>query len=241
MRIYGGNTMKIHFVQHVPFEGPAAIKDWALERGHSLSRTALFDNESPPAMDDFDWLVVMGGPMGVYDEDEYPWLASEKRFIGDAVAAGKAVLGICLGAQLLAVVLGGTVRPNAHREIGWFPVRLVPAAEGIPAFAGLPRIFTAFHWHGDTFGIPPGSVRTAESDACAAQAFAYNDRVIGLQFHLESTAESVGALVRNCGGELVEGKFIQRAGELVPGPKEFGGLRVLLDAFLEGMEAAARG
>ncbi|MCU0846017.1 MAG: type 1 glutamine amidotransferase [Spirochaetes bacterium] len=178
--------------------------------------------------------------MGVYDESVYSWLAPEKRFIGEAVAAGKTVLGICLGAQLLAVVLGGAVRRNVHREIGWFPVRLVPAAEGIPAFAGLPRSFTAFHWHGDTFGIPPGAVRTAESDACAAQAFVYNDKVIGLQFHLESTAESVEALVRNCGEELVEGNYIQEAAELIPGPGELDEIRVMLDTFLEGMEASAR-
>ncbi len=232
--------MRIHFIQHVPFEGPAAIKDWAAARGHALSRTALYENEPLPAMDDFDWLIVMGGPMGVYDESVYSWLASEKRFIGEAVAAGKTVLGICLGAQLLAVALGGAVRRNAHKEIGWFPVRLVPAAEGIPAFARLPRSFTAFHWHGDTFGIPPGAVRTAESDACAAQAFAYNERVIGLQFHLESTAESVGALVRNCGEELVEGNYIQKTAELVPSPDELVVIGVLLDTFLEGMEASAR-
>jgi GMP synthase (glutamine-hydrolysing) len=232
--------MKIHFIQHVPFEGPGTIRDWALRRGHGLSRTAIHENEPLPAMDAFDWLVIMGGPMGVYDESVYSWLAPEKRFIGEAVAAGKTVLGICLGAQLLAVVLGGAVRRNVHREIGWFPVRLVPAAEGIPAFAGLPRSFTAFHWHGDTFGIPPGAVRTAESDACAAQAFVYNDKVIGLQFHLESTAESVEALVRNCGEELVEGNYIQEAAELIPGPGELDEIRVMLDTFLEGMEASAR-
>ncbi len=232
--------MKIHFIQHVPFEGPGTIRDWALGRGHALSRTAMYENELLPAMDAFDWLVIMGGPMGVYDDSVYSWLAPEKRFIGEAVATGKTVLGICLGAQLLAVVLGGAVRRNAHKEIGWFPVRLVPAAEGIPAFAGLPRSFTAFHWHADTFSIPPGAVRTGESDACAAQAFAYNERVIGLQFHLESTAESVGALVRNCGEELVEGNYIQKAAELVPSPGELDEIGVLLDTFLEGMEASAR-
>lgn len=232
--------MKIHFIQHVPFEGPAAIKDWALRRGHALSRTAIFEDEPLPAMDGFDWLIIMGGPMGVYDEHIYTWLAPEKRFISDAVSAGKAVLGICLGAQLLAAVLGGTVRRNAHREIGWFPVRLTPGAADFPAFAGLPGEFTAFHWHGDTFGIPPGAALAAESDACAAQAFAYNERVIGLQFHLESTAESVDALVRNCGVELVDERYVQKAAELIPRPREFGEIRGLLDGFLEGMEAAAR-
>ncbi|MBP7603164.1 MAG: type 1 glutamine amidotransferase [Spirochaetes bacterium] len=231
--------MRIHCIQHVPFEGPAAVKDWALERGHVLSRTALYDNESLPAMDEFDWLIVMGGPMGVYDEDMYPWLAAEKRFIGRSIAEGHTVLGICLGAQLMAAALGGTVRANARREIGWFPVRLLPEAGRIPAFARLPREFDAFHWHGDTFGIPPGAVRAAESDACPAQAFSYNDRVIGLQFHLESTPESVEALVRNCAGELVEGAYTQDAGALRANPERFARLNALMRAFLEGMEEAA--
>ena len=230
--------MRIHCIQHVPFEGPAAVKDWALERGHVLSRTALYDNESLPAMDEFDWLIVMGGPMGVYDEDMYPWLAAEKRFIGRSIAEGHTVLGICLGAQLMAAALGGTVRANARREIGWFPVRLLPEAGRIPAFARLPREFDAFHWHGDTFGIPPGAVRAAESDACPAQAFSYNDRVIGLQFPLSPRRR---AWRRSCATAPASSSRapIPGRGRASGESGRFARLNALMRAFLEGMEEAA--
>jgi GMP synthase-like glutamine amidotransferase len=205
--------MRIHCVQHVPFEGPAAIKDWALERGHVLSQTALYKKEPLPPADEFDWLVVMGGPMGAYDEDVYPWLAAEKRFIGRAIAEGRAVLGICLGAQLMAAALGGTVRANAHaRSAG----SRAPASRGRgrrrlrPAPARVRRIPLARRH----LQHPAGRRPNGESDACPAQAFAYNDKVIGLQFHLESTPESAEALVRNCENEIVEGAYIQDGARL---------------------------
>jgi GMP synthase-like glutamine amidotransferase len=172
-----GKTMRLHSLEHEPFEGLANIEVWAKNRGHSISRTLLFNNEELPDIDDFDWLVIMGGSMNIYEEEKYPWLREEKNFIAEAIAGKKIVLGICLGSQLIADVLGGNVSKNKYKEIGWFPVSLTADAKNSPVFSTLPRKFAAFHWHGDTFKIPPGAVRIAESEGCANQAFEYG-RVI---------------------------------------------------------------
>jgi GMP synthase (glutamine-hydrolysing) len=150
----------------------------------------------------------MGGPMGVND-DKCPWLTEEKKFIEKSVAANKIVIGICLGAQLIASVLGAKVYKNEHKEIGWYPVRTTEAAQDSLVFRTLPKEFMAFHWHGDTFDIPSGAIKMAESNGCANQAFEYNVKVIGLQFHLESTRDSIDKLITNCGDEIVESKYIQ--------------------------------
>jgi GMP synthase-like glutamine amidotransferase len=163
--------MKIHCVQHVPFEGSANIEAWARDRSHDLSNTLLFEGKSLPEMEEFDWLIIMGGPMNIYEEDKYPWLRKEKEFIKRAIASDKIVLGICLGAQLMADALGGNVHKNMHREIGWFPVNLTPAAKKSRIFGVLPERFMAMHWHGDTFDLPPGALHAAESQACSNQAF----------------------------------------------------------------------
>jgi GMP synthase-like glutamine amidotransferase len=230
--------MKIHALQHVPFEDPANIVPWAVGRGHSTSGTKLYTNDALPRPGDFDWLVIMGGPMNIYEEKEYPWLRGEKKLIADAVAAGKTVLGICLGAQLLADVLGARVFRNEYKEIGWFPVTLTAAAEQSPLFGGLPGTFTAFHWHGDTFDIPPGCIHTAESKACAGQAFEFGGgRVVALQFHLESSVESIERLILHCGDELTEGKYVQSAGMIRAGFNAVPSMRGVMDSLLEAMEA----
>ncbi len=146
--------MRIHSFEHVPFEDLAQIGVWAENQGYKLSRTRFYANEQLPALSELDWLVVMGGPMNIYEEDRYPWLAQEKAFIGEAISQGKLVLGICLGAQLIADVLGGPVSRNQYKEIGWLPVSLRAAASSSPLFHNFPSEFIAFHWHGDTFAAP---------------------------------------------------------------------------------------
>lgn len=207
--------MRLHSLQHVPFEDLAHIQIWAQDKGHGVSRTLLSNNEPFPEMSEFDWLVILGGPMNIYEEKEYPWLKGEKKFIAEAIAQQKVVLGICLGAQLVADALGGKVFKNPYKEIGWYPVRLTPETKNSAIFRPLPAQFIAFHWHGDTFSIPPGGIRIAESDGCPNQAFEYHGRVIGLQFHLESSLESIQGLIQNCGDELGDGKYIQRAEEML--------------------------
>jgi GMP synthase-like glutamine amidotransferase len=229
--------MRIHYLQHVPFEDLANIERWAKSRGHDISCTRLFSDEPLPLLSSFDWLMVMGGPMNIYEHERYPWLEGEKVFIRQAIAAGKIVLGICLGAQLMADVLDGSVIANEHREIGWLEVRLTEEGRSSPLFSALPDRFTAFHWHGDTFQIPPGAARTAESRACANQAFVMG-KAVGLQFHLESSRESLDHLLENCADELRDGPFMQKAEELAAGRDRFPEILGLMETFLDRMARA---
>lgn len=180
--------MRIHWFQHVPFEDLGCIAPYLLAQGHSLSVTRSYAGEAPPALADVDALIVMGGPMNVDDVDAHPWLSAEKAAIAAAIAQGKAVLGICLGAQLIAAALGTAVTRNAEVEVGWFDVTRMPSADDAAVLADFPQRFSAFHWHGDTFAIPDGARHLMRSEACAHQAFSLGDTVIGLQFHLEVTA-----------------------------------------------------
>lgn len=228
--------MRLHSLEHVPFEDPACIEPWAIEKKYAVTRTLLFENEDLPGLNDFDALFIMGGPMGVHDDDKYPWLIEEKRFIEKAVSADKIVIGICLGAQLIANVLGAKVYGNDHREIGWYPVRTLEAARDSLVFGTLPREFTAFHWHGDTFDIPAGAVRMAESNGCANQAFEYNVKVIGLQFHLESTRESIEKLIEHCGDEIIGGaSYIQPPEKMLGAIHEAASTNRIMRTFLDNL------
>jgi GMP synthase-like glutamine amidotransferase len=209
--------LRIHYLQHVPFEDPGSIHTWIISKGHQVSCTRFFENDTMPNIEDIDWLIVMGGPMGVHDEVDYPWLIKEKKYIRQAIIAGKTVIGICLGAQLISLVLGGKVYPNPEKEIGWHPVQLSKKALEHPSFQSFEKEFPVFHWHGDTFDLPPGATPLAESDACKNQAFLYNEHVLGLQFHLEITEDGVYKLLRHCKNELTQGKYIQPADEIIAG------------------------
>ncbi|WP_276274146.1 type 1 glutamine amidotransferase [Haloarcula litorea] len=176
--------------------------------GHDLTGTRLYDGESLPDLSTFDWLIVMGGPMGIHDTDEYPWLTAEKNLIRTAVDADKVVVGICLGAQLVAEALGGQVSEADISEIGWFPVEATAEAAKSPLFADFGETYEVFHWHGDTFDLPEGATRVARTEACANQAFVYGDRVVGLQFHLESSSTTVDEIIENS-GDLPDGPFVQ--------------------------------
>lgn len=232
--------MRIHCLQHVPFEGPAGIADWAAAQGHSLTVSALYAGEACPPQSDVDWLVVMGGPMGVYDDSDHPWLREEKRFIGETIAADKTVIGVCLGAQLIAEVLGGRVYRNPEKEIGWFPIELTEAGRGSSLLGFLPPRFRVYHWHGDTFELPPGAVQLARSPVCEQQIFLYGERVLGLQCHLESTPESVADIVHHCADEIVPGAHIQSAERMLAATHEdFAGIGAALRGILDRLATRA--
>lgn len=230
--------LNVHCLQHVPFEGPAGIGDWVAARGHRLTFTHLYRGEISPPVEQFDWLVIMGGPMNIYEHRFHPWLREEKLFIDRAIQSGKTVLGVCLGAQLIADVLGAKVFQNMEKEIGWLPIKLHDGADRF--FPGAPHEFTVFHWHGDTFSLPPGATCLASSAGCAQQAFAHGDRVVGLQFHIETTPASVAALVENCGNELTGGKYIQKANEITGNHAHFAPNHQILAKLLEQLEARTR-
>ncbi|MGA8185914.1 MAG: type 1 glutamine amidotransferase [Terriglobia bacterium] len=231
--------MRIHIIQHVAFEGPGAIAEWALERGHSKTLTRQSSGEKLPAVDTFDFLVVMGGPMSANDDSRFAWLTTEKRLIADAVHGRKAVLGICLGAQLVAQVLGARVYRNREKEIGWFPVRLTPEAAASGLFGGLPAEMTVLHWHGETFDLPEGAVRLAESVVCRNQAFELEGRVLGLQFHLEVLPQGLEDLIQHSGADLVRGPAIQTGGAMRASGHLAQALRPVLDTILDRLAAAA--
>jgi GMP synthase-like glutamine amidotransferase len=203
--------MRIHVLQHVPFEGPAGIGEWANRKSHPLTVTQLFEDADLPEQGDFDWLVVMGGPMGIHDETDHAWLVREKEFLREAIAAGKAVVGVCLGAQLIADALGARVYRNEHKEIGWLPIELTDQGQASRLCDFLPHRFEVFHWHGDTVELPDKAIHLARSLACENQAFLYEGRVLGLQFHLESTPQSVADIVANCADEIVPAEYVQDA------------------------------
>jgi len=224
--------MRVHVLQHAPFEGLGCIATWLHGRNASVSYTRFFESTPRlPALDAFDFLIALGGPMSVNGEDELPWLRAEKRFVAAAVRADKAVLGICLGAQLIANALGARVYPEAEKEIGWFPVHAEPRVPG--AFA-LPSKVEVFHWHGETFDLPANAIHLASSAACRHQAFQVGARVLGLQFHLETTSESANAIIANCAHELVAGRFVQTADQFRAVPAAaYQGINALMGEVLE--------
>lgn len=235
--------MNIHCIQHVPFETPGQILVWAEEHGHSVTATRMYAGEALglPAIETLDWLVVMGGPMSIGDEKAHPWLTVEKRFIEAALEKKKIIIGVCLGAQLLASVLGANVFRNRYREIGWFDVKLTRDAATFPVTRGLPRKFRPLHWHGETFDIPRGAVNIAESKACTNQAFVYGGRAIGLQFHLEMTERGVEDLVENCRNEIESAPYIQQPETILADKSRLQTTHTILNSLLDCFEAETSG
>ena len=176
-------------LQHVPHETLGTLEPFFRDAGLRCRYVPLFA-EAPERLDldAAPGLVVLGGPMNVDEVDRYPWLRSETAWLQAAVAREVPVLGICLGAQLLAKSLGARVYPSGVKEIGWYEIELTPEAADDPLFAGMDPRQMAFQWHGDTFDLPPGAVHLARSDSCRQQAFRYGRSAYGLQFHAEMTA-----------------------------------------------------
>ncbi len=207
--------LRIHYFQHVEFEGLGSIEEWITLSGHHLTTTSFFKNFTFPDVNDFDWLIIMGGSMSVHDEELYPWLKEEKEFIRKVIDAGKTVLGICLGSQLISNALGAKVIKNKEKEIGWFDIQLKPAAQEGDLFFDLGSSIKVFHWHGDTFELPQGAVHLASSEACTNQAYLYNEKVLAMQFHLEPTQQSLQKMMDRCRDDLTTGAFVQTEKEIL--------------------------
>ncbi len=203
--------MQILAFQHELFEGLGAMAPWFAARGVTVQMAQQFLPEPVvlPEPACLDLLIVLGGPMSVHDTAQYSWLLAEKAYIRACLDLGKPVLGICLGAQLIAEQLGAVVQKNTQPEIGWWPIDWTPAArqiwpDAVPAS-------TVFHWHGDTFGLPVGAELLAKSAACAHQGFVLGQNVVGLQCHLEMTAATVEDLIEHGSDELIDAPFVASA------------------------------
>jgi len=230
--------MRAHVLQHVSFEGLGSIQAWLEARKAIVTHTRFFQSATLPGTDQVDLLIALGGPMSVNDEGQLPWLVDEKRLVGEMVRSGKPVLGICLGAQLMASSLGARVYPGPHKEMGWFPVF---GRKNRGETFVFPERKTVFHWHGETFDLPPGALLLASSEGCRHQAFQVGTRALGLQFHLETTPASADAIISNCAGELLPSRFTQPEPELrAVKASQYAGINQLMTRVLEYITRGSR-
>jgi GMP synthase (glutamine-hydrolysing) len=181
--------MRVLVLQHIACEHPGVFSEVMRERGVEAFPVEVDEGEPLPQWREFDAVLAMGGPMGAGDDADHPWLGPEKQLVREAVDAGRAFLGVCLGVQLLAAALGARVYEAEQPEVGLLPVELTAEGRDDPLFAGLDERLISLQWHGDTFDLPPGAVRLAESPPVPNQAFRAGERAYGVQFHLEVTAE----------------------------------------------------
>ncbi|SDM09559.1 GMP synthase-Glutamine amidotransferase [Modicisalibacter muralis] len=221
--------MHIYFLQHTAYDGPARLTDWLTGMGHSHNVCHLYADEAPPRLEDCDALIVLDGYQDIDDSERYPWLKREKKLLARALKSGKPVLGIGMGAQLLAAGLGAVVSPGTHAETGWHSVTLAPESP-----FDLPERFEAFHWHRTIFGLPDDALPLGSSAASPVQGFAWDaGRVIGLQCRLEVTDASAAALVEHAPESLqTAGPFVQNRDEIFADPRRFDHLAALLDRVL---------
>lgn len=208
---------RIAILQHAAFEGPARIADWLALRQLPATTHHLYAGDPLPRLEDFELLILLGGPMNIDEEQQHPWLAEEKRLLRDALAAGKRVLGICLGGQLLADALGARVGPMGQAEIGWWPLEKHADSRRSPLGRMLPQRLMALHWHSQAFALPEQAVALYGSACCRWQGFVWEERAVALQCHLESTPESVAALLRHAGADLRLSGAVQDAASISAG------------------------
>ncbi|MBL0080007.1 MAG: type 1 glutamine amidotransferase [Bacteroidetes bacterium] len=196
--------MKIACIQHVNFEKPGFISDWAIENRHEIKIYHPYLDGIFPTIDDFDALIILGGPMSANDEDTIAWLKMEKQLIWKTYTNKKKIIGICLGAQLIAASFGEKVYKNKTKEIGWFDVKTIYTSK-LP----FPDTFTPFHWHGETFDLPQNGALLIQSENCQNQVFLIGENVLGIQFHLEMGENEILAILENGGSELTNDPNIQ--------------------------------
>ena len=226
-------SQRVHWLQHAEHEELGCIGPWLQQRGHRVTHTRLHEGERLPKAAAFDWLIVMGGPMNIYDEKTHPWLAAEKDLINDACVIDKKTLGICLGGQLLAHVLGARITKNGETEIGFFYVSLTEEGSKSWHLADFPPTFPAFHWHEDTFSIPHGCQNLLKSDACVNQAFTKGERLVAFQFHMEVRPDDARRWLSE---PPQPQRYVQSAQEILRDPARFELNNQLMIRVLERMD-----
>jgi GMP synthase-like glutamine amidotransferase len=229
--------VRIISIHHVPFEGLGSLESLVGGENHTYTRLEAWKNPIYPKPETFDTLIIMGGPMSVGDTESLSWLPAEKAFIKKSIESGIIILGVCLGAQLIAEALGARVEKGPKKEIGWFEITKHPRADESIVAGLFPKKFDAFHWHGDTFGMPMGALPIGSSEACTNQGFVFDDRIIALQFHLETTPETAGELIANCSSDLNDGgDFVQNAAEMLRDSDRFQRINRLMQRIWVEME-----
>ena len=207
-------------------------------KGILSASTHFYLNQPLPDMDSFDWLIIMGGAMSANDDAEFGWLTGEKEFIKRAIDAGKVVIGVCLGAQLIAASLGAKVYRNKYKEIGWFDITPAEEAKKTVLADCFAEKMDAFHWHGDTYDLPKGAVLLASSEATKNQGFIIDNRVVGFQFHLETTFKSAKDLIDNFAHELNGDKYVQNAEQMLADLPRFDRINKVMSAILDKLQEA---
>lgn len=196
--------MRVHVLQHAEGEGLGSLKQWFDEHQAAITLTRVDLHEPMPSVDSFDWLVILGGPMGAYEESHYPWLVQEKTFIRETIQAHKLTLGICLGGQLIASAMGAKIYPNAEQEIGWFPIEKTHSVA-----TWLPNKATLLCWHGDVFELPDAATGFSRSAITRNQGFCIGPRVWALQFHVEALSGTTETFFKVTGEHLPAGDYVQ--------------------------------
>ena len=196
--------MRIKIIRHTKGTPPGTILDWLATKGLKADVVNLHLGDRLPAVDDFDWVISLGGGMNVDEEEKHPFLREEKKLLKEAIVRGKTCLGLCLGGQMLSQVLGGKVVQHVHKEVGWHEVEV----------AGEKPVIV-FQWHQDTFSLPPGATRFATNSITENQGFRYGDHVVGVQFHPEAS----DWFVRDCANdkEWPTGPYVQSKEEMLAG------------------------
>jgi len=234
--------MRIAALLHNSVENAGALEQWAEKRGFTLVQTRTYLGESVPNTDDFDMLLIMGGEQSAGSLEQYPYLKKEIALIQKAYDRSLPILGICLGAQLIAIAFGGSVEKASEKEIGFFPISLTEQGEKDPLFEGFSPMFDVLHWHADAIAaLPSQAVLLASSAQCAVQAFRMGKKVLGFQFHVEVEKNRARALGKLFPKDLVAGPYTQSIEAIAEG--DFASLHekaiLLLDRFLEGALAPA--
>ena len=213
--------MHIHFIIHEHFEAPGAYEIWGKSRGCSLSYTRVYQGDPlPEELGHTDLLIIMGGPQSpATTREECPWFdaQAEKALISRAIEAGKTVIGVCLGSQLIGEALGAAFCHSPEKEIGKFPVRLTDAGKANPLFEDFGHELNVGHWHNDMPGLTPQAKVLAYSEGCPRQIVQYGERVYGFQCHMELTPEVVELLIEHSQNDLrraAEFRFVETAEKL---------------------------
>jgi GMP synthase (glutamine-hydrolysing) len=207
--------MRVHALIHAPFEGLGVIRNWLSEKNHFLQETHTYRGDLLPRIENFDWLIIMGGPQSLQELDKYPYLKDELRLITQALQGNKLILGICLGAQLIAEALGAKTVTSPETEIGVYPLQLTETGYTDPIMRHFPDPFNATHWHHDMPGLPDDATVLASSSGCPRQIIRFRRGVYGLQCHLELTQTDIGKMIDHDSQDLVAGRYTQTKYELL--------------------------